>query len=90
METVTDLILEGSKIIADGDCIHEIKRRLLLGKKIMTNLDSILKSRDITLSTKIHLVKAMAFPVVTYGCERNKKLSVKELMLFNCGVGEDS
>ena len=69
METVTDLILEGSKIIADGDCIHEIKRRLLLGKKIMTNLDSILKSRDITLSTKIHLVKAMAFPVVMYGCK---------------------
>ena len=69
METVTDFILEGSKIIADGDCIHEIKRRLLLGRKIMINLDSILKSRDITLSTKIHLVKAMAFPVVMYECE---------------------
>jgi len=69
MKTVTDFILEGSKIIADGDCIHEIKRRLLLGRKIMINLDSILKSRDITLSTKIHLVKAMAFPVVMYGCE---------------------
>ena len=69
METVTDFILEGSKIIADGDCIHEIKRCLLLGRKIMINLDSILKSRDITLSTKIHLVKAMAFPVVMHGCE---------------------
>ena len=69
METVTDLILEGSKIIADGDCIHEIKRRLLLGKKIMTNLDSILKSRDITFSTKVHLLKAVVYPVVMYGCE---------------------
>ena len=69
METVTDLIFLGSKITADGDCSHEIKRRLLLGRKAMTNLDSILKSRDITLPTKVHLVKAMVFPVVMYGCE---------------------
>ena len=69
METVTDFILWGSKVTADGDCSHEIKRRLLLGRKVMTNLDSILKSRDITFSTKVHLVKAMIFPVVTYGCE---------------------
>ena len=68
-ETVTDFILRGSKIIADGDCSHEIKRRLLLGRKVMTKLDSILKSRDITLSTKVHLVEAMVFPVVMYGCE---------------------
>ena len=69
METVRDFILGGSKIIADGDCSHEIKRRLLIGRKVMTNLDSILKSRDITLPTKVCLVKAMVFPVVTYGCE---------------------
>ena len=69
METVTDFILGGSKITADGDCSHEIKRRLLLGRNVMTNLDSILKSRDITLSTKFHLVKAMVFPVVMHGCE---------------------
>ena len=69
VETVSDLIFLGSKITADGDCSHEIKRRLLLGRKVMTNLDSILKSRDITLPTKIHLVKAVVFPVVTYGCE---------------------
>ena len=69
METVRDFILGGSKITADGDCCHEIKRRLLLGRKVMTNLDSILKSRDITLPTKVHLVKAMVFPVVMYGCE---------------------
>ena len=68
-ETVSDFILGGSKITADGDCRHEIKRRLLLGKKVMTNLDSILKSRDITLSTKVRLVKAMVFPVIMYGCE---------------------
>ena len=66
---MSDFILGGSKITADGDCSHEIKRRLLLGRKVMTNLDSILKSRDITLSTKVHLVKAMVFPVVMYGCE---------------------
>ena len=69
VETVTDFILGGSKITVDGDCSHEIKRRLLLGRKSMTNLDSILKSRDFTLPTKVHLVKAMVFPVVMYGCE---------------------
>ena len=69
VETMTGFILGGSKITADGDCSHEIKRRLLLGRKVMTNLDSILKSRDITLSKKVHLVKAMVFPVVMYGCE---------------------
>ena len=69
VETVKDFILGGSKITADGDCSHEIKRRLLLGRKVMTNLDSIFKSRDVTLPTKAHLVKAMVFPVVTYGCE---------------------
>ena len=68
-ETVSDFILGGSKITADGDCSHEIKMRLLLGRKVMTNLDSIFKSRDITLPTKVHLVKAMVFPVVMYGCE---------------------
>ena len=91
METVTDFIFLGSKIIADGDCSHEIKKRLLLGRKGMTNLDSILKSRDITLPTKVHLVKAMVFPVVMdvrVGLQR--KLSTKEFMLLNCGVEEDS
>ena len=91
METVRDFIFWGSKITADGDCSHEIKRCLLLGRKIMTNLDSILKSRHINLLTKVHLVKAMAFPVVMYGCESwTIKLNTKELMLLNCGVGEDS
>ena len=92
METVRDFIFLGSKITADGDCSHEIKRHLLLGRKAMTNLDSILKSRDITLSTKVHLVKAMVFPVVMYGCESwiIGKLSTEELLLLNCGVGEDS
>ena len=87
-----DLIVLGSNITADGDCSHEIKRCLLLGRKTMTNLDSILNSRDITLLTKVHLVKAMVFSVVIYGCESwiIKKLSTKELMLLNCGVGEDS
>ena len=81
----------GSKITAEGDCIHEIKRLLLLGRKVMTNLDSILKSGDITLPTKVCLVKAMVFPVVTYGCESwTIKKSAEELMLLNCGVGEDS
>ena len=75
VETVADFILGGSKITADGDCSHEIKRHLLLGKKFMTNLDSILKSRDITLSTKVHLVKAIVFPVVIYGCELDYKES---------------
>ena len=69
METVSDLILGGSKITADGDCSHEIKRRLLLGRKVRTNLDNIFKSRDITLPTKVHLAKAMLFPMVMYGCE---------------------
>ena len=84
METVRDFILGGSKITADGDCSHEIKRRLLHGKKAMTNLDSIFKSRDITLPTKVCLVKAMVFPVVMYGCESwtKRKLSAEELMLF--------
>ena len=91
MKTVTDFIFLGSKITADGDCSHEIKRHLLLGRIAMTNLDSILKSRDITLLTKVCLVKAMVFPVVMYGCESwtIKKLSAKELMLLKCGVGED-
>ena len=81
----------GSKITADGDCSHEIKRRVLLGRKDMTNLESILKSRDITLLTKVHLVKAMVCPVVTYGCESwTIKKTEAELMLLNCGVGEDS
>ena len=82
----------GSKITADGDCNHEIKRHLLLGRKVMANLDSILKSRDITLPTKVCLVKAMAFPVVMYGCESwtVKKAECQKLMLLNCGVVEDS
>ena len=92
VETVSDFIWGGSKITADGDCSHEIKRLVLLERKAMTNLDSILKSRDITWPTKVRLVKAMVFPVVMYGCESwtVKKLSTKELMLLNCGVGEDS
>ena len=85
-------ILGGSKITADGDCTHKIKRHLLLGGKVMTNLDSILKSRDIILLTKVCLVKAMVFPLVMYICKSwtIKRLSVEELMLLNCGVGEDS
>ena len=91
METVSDFIFLGSKITADGDCSQEIKRRLLLGRKVMTNLDSIFKSRDITLPTKVRLVKAMVFPVFMYGCESwTVKLSTEKLMLLNCGVGEDS
>ena len=92
VETVADVIFRGSKITADGDCSHEIKRRLLLGMKVMTNLDSILKSKDITFLTKAHLANAMVFPVVMYGCESRtiKKLSTKELMLLKCGVGEAS
>ena len=91
-ETVSDFILGGSKITADGDCSHEIKRCLLLGRKAMANLHSILKSRDITLLTKVCIVKAMVFPVVMYGCKSwiRKMLSAEELILFNCGVGEDS
>ena len=92
VETVADFIFGGSKITADGDCSHEIKRRSLLGRKVMTYLDSILKSRHITLPTKVHLVKAMVFPVVMNGCESwtIKKAEHRELMLLNCGVGEDS
>ena len=85
------LFFGGSKITADSDCSPEIKRHLVLGRKVMTNLDSILKSRDITLSTKVHLVKAMVFPVVMYGCEgwTIKKADAEELMLLKCGVRED-
>ena len=91
VETVLDFIFWGSRITADGDCSHEIKRHLLLGRKVMTNLDSILKNRDITLPTNVRLVKAMVFPVVMYGYESwNIKKAAKELMLLNCGVGEDS
>ena len=84
METVRDFIFLGSKITADGDCSHEIKRRLLLGRKVMTNLDSILKSRDIILPTKVHLVKAMVFPVVMYGCEiwSIKKAECRRIVAF--------
>ena len=92
VETVSDFIFGGFKITADGDCSHEIKRLLVLGRKVMTNLDSMLKSRDITLPAKVQLVKAMVFPVVMYGCESRtvKKAERQELMLLNCGVGEDS
>ena len=92
VETVADFIFGGSKITADGDCSPEIKRLLLLGRKVMTNLDSIIKSRDITLPTKVCLVKAMVFPVVMYGCEiwTIKKTEHQRLMLLNCGVREDS
>ena len=92
METVADFIFPGSKITADSDCIHKIKRHLLFGREVMTNIDSILKSRDITLPTKVRLVKAMVFPVVMYGCESwtVKKAEHRELMLLNGGVGEDS
>ena len=92
VETVSGFIFLGSKITADGDCNHEIKRHLLLGREVMTNLDSIFKSRDITLPTKVRLVKAMVFPVVMYVCESwtVKKADREELMLLNCGVGEDS
>ena len=94
METVTDFILGGSKITADSDCSHEIKRHLLLGRKVMTNLDGIFKSRDITLPTKVCIVKAMVFPVVMYGCESwttlTNKAEHEELMLSNYSAGEDS
>ena len=91
METVTDFILGGSKITADGDCSHEIQRCLLLGRKAMTNLDSILKSRDVTLPTKVCLVKAVVFPVCTdVRVGPLRKLSMEKLMLLNCRVGEDS
>ena len=101
---MTDFIFLGSKITADGDCSHEIERRLLLGRKAVTNLDSILKSRDIAFPTKVRLVKATVFPVVMYGCEswtikkaekkkekeKKRMLSAEELVLLNWGVGEDS
>ena len=95
METVTDYILGGSKITADGERSHKIKRRLLLGRKPMTNLNSISKSRDITLPTKVCLVKAMIFPVVMYGCEswtikKAKRRRTDAFGVLNCGVGEDS
>ena len=99
VETVSDFIFWGSKITADGECSHEIKRRLLLGRKVMTNLDSIFKSRDITLPTKVRLVKAMVFPGVMYGCEswtvkraQRRRIDAFKLwlMLLICGVGEDS
>ena len=92
VETVSDFIFWGSKITADDDCSHEIKRRLLLGRKVMISLDSILKSGDITLPTKVHLVKAMVFPVVMCGCESCtiKKAEHQRIDALNCGVGEDS
>ena len=91
VKTVADFIFLGSKFTAECDCSHEIKRHLLLGRKVTNNLDSILKSRDITLPTKFHLVKAMVFPVVMYGCESwTIKKAERELMLLDCGVGEDS
>ena len=92
METVTDFIFLGSKITEDSDCSHEIKRCLFLRRKAMTNLDSILKSKDTTFHMKVHIVKAMVFPVVMYGCESwtIKRPSAEELMLWNCGVEEYS
>ena len=91
MRTVMDFILGSSKITADGDCSHEIKRHLFLGRKVITNLDSILKSRDITLLTKVCLVKVMVFPVVMYGCETwTIKKAECQMRLLSCGVGEDS
>ena len=92
VETVTDFIFLSSQITADGECSHEIERGLLLGRKAMTNLDSILKSKDITFPTKECIVSVMAFPVVVYGCESwtIKKLSTEELMLSKCGAEEDS
>ena len=92
MEAVTDTIFLGSKITVESGCSHEIKRCLLLGRKATTNLDRILKSRDITLMTKVRIVKAMVFPVVMHGCEswNIKKADCRRIMLLNCGVGEDS
>ena len=92
VETVSDFTFLGSKITADGDHSHEIKRCLLFGRKVMTNLDSIFKSRDITLPTKVHLVKAMVFPAVMFGCESwtVKKPESRRIDAFECGVGEDS
>ena len=92
METVTDFFFLGSQITADDDCSHKLKRLLLIGRKTMTNLDNVLKSKDIALSIKVYTVKTMVFPEVMYGCESwtIRRLSVQELMLLNCGVGEDS
>ena len=92
VEIVADFILGGSEITVDGDCSHEVKRCSLLGRNIMTNLDSILKSRDITLPTKVHLVKTLVFPVLMYGCEgwTIKKAEHRSIDVLNCGVGEDS
>ena len=90
METVTDFIFLGSKITVESDYTHKIKRRLVLRRKAMTNLDSVFKSRDITLPTKIHIVKAMIFPAVMYGCEGWIVKSTKKVMLMNCSIGEDS
>ena len=92
VEVVTDFLFLGSKITADGDCSHEIRRRLLLGRKAMTNQDSVLKSRDITLPTKVRIVKAMIFPVVTYGCESRtiKKAERQRTDALDCVAGEDS
>ena len=92
VETVSDFIFLGSKITTDGDCSHEIKRRLLLARKVMTNLDSIFKSRDITLPTKVRLVRAVVFPVVMYGCESwtIKKAECRKIDAFDCGAGEVS
>ena len=87
VETVRDFIFLGSKITADGDCSYEIKRLLLLGRKAMTNIDSILKCRHVTLPAKVHIVKAVSFPIVTYGCEG--RLGTEELIFSNCGAGED-
>ena len=91
METVRDFIFWGFKITADGDCSREIKRRLLLGRKVIANLDTVFKNRDITLPTKVHLVKAMVFPAVMYGCESwtVKKAECRRMIVLNCGVGED-
>ena len=92
VETMANFIFGGSKITACGDCSHEIKRHLLLGRKVMTNVDSIFKSRDITFPTKVHIVKAMVFPVVMYGCESwtIKKAEHQRIDVLNCRVGEDS
>ena len=92
METVTDFIFLGSKVTVDSDCSHKIKRCLILGRKAMTKLESVLRSRDITLLTKVLVVRTMVFPVVMYGCESwtIMKASAEELMLSNCGAGEDS
>ena len=87
---MTDFLFLGSKITAGGDCRREIRRQFLLGKKAVTNLDSVLQSRDITLPTKVRIVKAMVFPVVIYGCESWTVRSTEELMPSNCGAGEDS